>query len=390
MNGTQFLVAGLLVGALSGCSAATGSNLGGASFPLARATVRNPAASGNYVKTIAGKTGICNWQDGIGKNAFFCGPDGVAFDSANRTIYVTDASNDVIRSVTTSGKVGTIAGTPHVSGFANGKGGKGLFSTMHDIVYDPDDGNLYVTDAGNCAIRRVTTTGVVTTIAGKPGPCGDVDGQGAAAQFSNGISGIAYDSKDRNLYVVDSDNCNIRRVSTKGTVKWFAGGGGPGTTGACGFGDGTASTAGFNLSIGIAYDSKNGNFYLGDSGNCAIRQITATGNVTTIAGPGCGANDGQGSAAQLGLPDGNLAYVASKNLLYLADFGNCAIRQITTAGAVTTIAGKYTSCSIARDGPGSAALFIAPEGIAGSVTSLYVGDEANLYHSGELIRTVSI
>ena len=261
------------------------------------------------------------------------------FGSAILRFTVTPSSGNALQlqlTVLATGLLTTVAGST-TSGFADGTGTAAKFYFPNGIAFDPASGDLYVADYFDCAIRQVTTAGVVTTIAGaNPASCGFADGTGNAAKF-NGPDGIAYDSANGDLYVADYSNCAIRQVTTAGVVTTIAGA----NPSSCGFADGTGNAAKFNSPNGIAYDPGNGDLYVADTGNCAIRQVTTAGVVTTIAGANpasCGFADGTGSAAKFQSPDG-IAYDSANGDLYIADERNCSIRQVTAVGGVTTIAG---------------------------------------------------
>ena len=298
-----------------------------------------PVTTGYYVTLIAGG-GLCGFVDGTGTSALFgCQNSkeiGLADDVGDGDLYAADEGNCAIRQITTAGVVNTLAGAgPYACGFADGTGSAATFAFPKGIAYDPANGDLYVTATYSCAIRQVTTAGVVTTLAGaKPTSCGFTDGAGSAARFSD-PQGIAYDAANGDLYVADYNNCAIRQVTTAGGVTTIAGAGPYG----CGFADGTGSTAKFYNPDGIAYDPANGDLYVADAFNCAIRQITTAGIVTTIAGAGpygCGFADGTGSTAKFYHPEG-IAYDPANGDLYVADVTNGAIRQLTITGVVTTI-----------------------------------------------------
>ena len=300
-----------------------------------------PVTTGYYVTTVAG-SGASGFADGTGGAAMFFGQDGIAYDPGNGNFYLADGNNCAIRQVSTAGVTTTLAGAyPETCGFLDGTGNAARFHTPFAITYDEGNGDLYAADSLNCAVRLVTTAGVVTTLAGS-GACGLTDGTGSAAKFYY-PEGITYDPGNGNLYVADTSNCAIRQVTTAGVVTTIAGA----NPVSCGFADGTGSAAKFSGLRGITYDPTNGDLYVADQYNCAIRQVTTAGVVTTIAGANpasCGFADGTGSAAKFGEVHG-ISYDISNGNLYVADYGNCAIRQVSTIGIVTTIAGRPGSCA---------------------------------------------
>ena len=157
-------------------------------------------------------------------------------------------------------------------------------------------GNVYVADSANNTIRKVTPAGVVTTLAGLAGSCGSADGTGSAARFYC-PAGVAVDSAG-NVYVADMHNNTIRKVTPAGVVTTLAG-----LAGSPGSADGTGSAARFNDPYGVAVDSA-GNVYVADTGNNTIRKVTPGGVVTTLAGlaGSAGSADGTGSAARFDYP----------------------------------------------------------------------------------------
>jgi hypothetical protein len=214
---------------------------------------------------------------------------------------------------------------------------------------------VYVADYGNHTIRQVTTAGVVTTLAGTGGNSGTNDGTGTAARFYYPYS-VAADSA-ANIYVADTQNHTIRKVTSSGVVTTFAG-----SPGISGTNDGIGSAAQFNAPRGVAVDSA-GNLYVGDTFNATIRKVSSAGVVTTLAGTArlYGNVDGTGAGARFRYPYG--VSVDNVGNVYVADYGNHLIRRMTSTGTVTTIGGAAGMIGSA-DGVGSAAIFAHPWGIA--------------------------
>jgi sugar lactone lactonase YvrE len=251
----------------------------------------------------------------------------VAVDSAGN-VYVADGNT--IRKVTAAGVVTTLAGTAGTSGSADGTGTAARFDVPSGVAVD-SAGNVYVADRDNRTIRKVTAAGVVTTLAGTAGMAGSADGTGAAARFTM-PSGVAVDSAG-NVYITDAFNSTIRKVTATGAVTTLAG-----TAGLFGSADGTGVAARFNNPAGVAVDSA-GNVYVADLFNHAIRKITAGGVVTTLAGAAGmgGSADGTGAAARFNVPSG--VAVDNPGNIYVSDAGNSTIRKVTPIGATTTFAG---------------------------------------------------
>jgi sugar lactone lactonase YvrE len=223
---------------------------------------------------------------------------------------VADSNNDTIREVTTAGVVTTLAGSAGLNGGADGTGSAARFYHPYGVTVD-SVGNIYVADRSNDTIRKVTPAGMVTTLAGSAGAYGSADGTGSAAQF-NDPSGVAVDSVG-NIYVADKSNHTIRRVTPAGMVTTLAG-----SAGSYGSADGTGSVARFRYPCGVAVDSA-GNVYVADTYNHTIRKVTPAGMVTTLAGSAgsYGSADGTGSAAQFDHPSG--VAVDSAGNIFVAD-----------------------------------------------------------------------
>ena len=265
----------------------------------------------------------------------------------------------------------TLAGTPGSSGNRDGTGAGAQFTQPYGVAVD-GNGTIYVADTNNNVIRKITAGGVVTTLAGLAGvPRGSADGTGSAARFYS-PAGIAVDSSG-NVYVADTGNDTIREITPGGVVTTIAG-----TPNSVGTADGAAaSVSRFFLPYGVAVDAS-GAVYVADTFNNSIRKISA-GTVTTLAGGnGTGSKDGPGSAAQFSEPV-DLAVDLSGNL-YVADGNNGSIRKVTPAGVVTTFAGTSGTFGTA-DGTGSAALFRKPTGIV-------VDGSGNLYVTDGLASTI--
>jgi sugar lactone lactonase YvrE len=282
---------------------------------------------------------------------------------------VADSENNTIRKITSTGVVSTFAGTAGTCGTADLTGTSASFCSPSGVAID-SAGNLFVADTGNSTIRKIViSTGVVTTLAGIAGTCGSTDSTGTAASFCY-PSGIATDSAG-NLYVSDTGNYTIRKiVVSTGAVTTLAG-----SAGQTGFTNGTGSGARFAYPIGIATDSS-GNIYVADSydeastGSYTIRKITAEGVVSTLAGTAgvTGSTNGTGSAARFGDPVG-IATDSAGNL-YVADYDNYTIRKIViSTGAVTTLAGTTGQNGFT---PGALPGVLSnPVGITVSGTTLY-------------------
>ncbi|NEV95103.1 hypothetical protein G3567_13255, partial [Psychroflexus sp. YR1-1] len=210
------------------------------------------------------------FADGTGSSAQFNYPIGVAVD-ASGTVYVADANNHRIRKITPAGAVSTLAGSTY--GFADGTGISAQFANPTGVAVDAS-GTVYVADQFNHRIRKITSAGVVSTLAGNIR--GFADGEGSSAQFNNPL-GVTLDASG-NVYVADGSNHRIRKITSARVVSTLAGS-------IRGFADGEGNSAQFNYPTGVAVDAS-GTVYVTDYFNHRIRKITAAGVVSTLAGSG--------------------------------------------------------------------------------------------------------
>ncbi len=243
--------------------------------------------------------------------------------------------------------VSTLAGSG-TSGFADGNPVTAMFKIPEGVVAD-NNGNIYLADRNNARIRKIDSSGNVTTFAGS-GTSGFADGSATTAKFYS-PTGIAIDGSG-NIYVADTNNHRIRKIDSSGNVTTLAG------SGTDGFLNSTTSTnAQFSSPTGVAVDS-NGNVYVADNGNHKIRKIDSSGNVTTFAGSSSGFADGSGTNAKFNSPQG-VAIDGSGNV-YVADTLNNRIRKIDSSSNVTTFAGSTQGFT---DGNGANAKFYYPKGV---------------------------
>jgi sugar lactone lactonase YvrE len=282
------------------------------------------------VTTFAGTVGSAGNTNASGIAASFSSPSGAVVDSSGN-IFIADATNGTVRKITSAGAVTTFAGTAGSQGSADGTGAAAMFYRPVGIARDASN-NLFVADPVAHTIRRITTAGIVTTFAGTSAIVGASNNTGSLASFRN-PSGVVSDA-DGNLYVADTGNHIIRKVTSGGVVTTFAG-----TAQSSGSANGTGTAARFNGPTGLAIDST-GNIYVADSGNHTVRKITSAGVVTTVAGTAgsAGTTNGTGVAARFRSP--SAVAVTTSGLLYVADTGNYTIRKITlSTGQVAALAG---------------------------------------------------
>ncbi len=307
------------------------------------------------VSVLAGD-GVKGTIDGSAARARFSEPFG-ATAAPDGTIFVADAGDaHRIRRISPDGVVSTVAGG--VRGFADGSGSAAAFSTPSGLALGTD-GTLYLADTGNHAIRRITPDGEVTTLAGDGTP-GYVDGPARQARF-NGPIGIAVASDGR-ILIADTYNDRIRVIDAGGTVTTLAGSGQPGAD------DGVAEGASFDTPSGIAVDAR-GTVYVADTGNGVVRIVDPQGQVTT---PGWARGDG--FARPLGVA------IGSGDDIYVADEAG-RIVAIRPDGGFRTLAGAGSGF---RDGAGGIAQFRSPS----SVTTIGPGHLVVADAGNALVRRV--
>ena len=265
----------------------------------------------------------------------------------------------------------TLAGSD-IFGYDDGTGTTARFDSPSGVAVD-NDGNVYVADTRNNRIRKITPEGVVSTLAGSTK--GYQDGAGAVAQFYE-PAGVAVDSAG-NVYVADNWNHRIRKISPEGVVSTLAGSG-PTGAGQGGFADGDGTKAQFNKPTGVAVGS-DGNVYVTEDGSARIRKINPEGVVSTLAGSDSyGYQDGTGTAARFSFLSS--VTVDSSGNVYVTEFYSSRIRRISSEGVVSTIAGSRRDIGEQgyQDGPGNMARFNNPTGVAvDSDGNLYVADYGN-------------
>lgn len=322
--------------------------------------VRKINVSSGVVSTLAG-AGSAGSADGDAGAASLNGPFGVA-TLTDGTVYVADAFNHSIRRITPTGAVSTLAGTGS-AGAADGVVNAAAVSFQQPFGIAIQGGNTYVTDTTGGTLRRIAADGSVTTLL-RAGPDGNLDSSGNM-WHPLGVAAAA----DGAVYVADPANHVIRKVAADGAVSVLAGN--PAASG--GF-DGTGAVASFDTPYGLVVDAQ-GTLYLSDAATHKIRKITPAGVVTTFAGTGARqSTDGTTATASFDTPCA-LALDGLGNL-YVYDAGSYTIRKISASGVVSTLAGSgaqgYT------DGTGAAATFDVIGGMAATTDgTLYVADTYN-------------
>ncbi len=321
------------------------------------------------VSTLAGSAEGKGKQstDGAGVAARFDWPMGLAV-AADGTVYVTDTYQHTIRKITPAGLVTTLAGSPAAVGSQDGSGAAARFNHPVGLAI-ASTGVLYVADVDNHTIRSITPAGLVQTVAGAAGSKGSADGPVATARFNSPYAVVL--GPEGELYVADTYNHTIRKITAAGVVSTVAG-----LAGSRGYADGATSQARFNHPSSIARAS-DGTLYVADNHNQLVRKITTAGVVTTLAGtPGKkGFAEGPAQTARFHAPTS--VAVATTGTVYVADYINSVIRQITPDGQVSTFAGRLKGWGH-LDGRPQEARFKFPFGVAVGPTGwVYVADTGN-------------
>lgn len=322
---------------------------------------------GTAITTFAGLPGFSGSVNGTGTAARFNTPASIAIDTQGN-FYVADAANHIVRKINSAGNVTTLAGLAGSGGYVDGIGSAARFSGPSAVAVDAI-GNVYVADTYNHVIRVISSGGTVSTLAGLANMAGSADGVGNLARFAF-PSGIAVDTSST-VYVADSSNHTIRRIDFGGTVSTLAG-----LAGSSGSANGSGASARFSYPNGIAVGS-GGVLYVADSFNHLIRQVSALGTVSTLAGGAglAGSTDANGTMARFNQPTG--VAVDSSGNVYVSDTYNHTIRRIALTGDVTTLAGLAGVAGQA-DGIGSAARFNQPfDVVVDADGNLYVADTRN-------------
>jgi uncharacterized protein (TIGR03437 family) len=362
---------------------------------------------GGIMTTVAGDGGGCpsacsgfSGDGGPAVSAQLAGPNGVAVD-ASGNLFIADYGNNRIRMVSPSGIITTVAGSgdaePGNGGFS-GDGGpatSALLNNPASVAVD-STGNLFIADYGNNRVRKVSPSGIISTVAGNGAidtetGSGGFSGDGGPATSASlaGPSGVAVDASG-SLFIVDTYNMRIRMVLPSGVITTVAGSGpAPCVSTTCGSfsGDGgPATSASLYWPSGVAVDAA-GDIFIADSQNECIRKVSASGIITTVAGVGtsctagsfCGGFSGDGgpaTSAELTAPYGVAVDIAGN--LFIADQGNNRIREVSPSGIITTVAGTGAPVFAGDGGPATSASLFAPHGIVldGS-GNLFIADLGN-------------
>ncbi|ANZ15315.1 RICIN domain-containing protein [Streptomyces noursei] len=299
-------------------------------------------------------------------------PYGVAVDSAG-TLYFSEFGNHRVRRITTDGKISTVVGTG-TKGFSGdcGPAVSAQLNLPRGVAVD-SAGAVYIADSDNHRVRKVTADGKISTVAGTGTKGFSGDGGPATAAQLDDPRGVAVDSTGV-LYVSEYNNRRVRKITTDGKISTVAG---TGTAGSDGDG-GPAISAQLSRPRGMEV-GRAGELYIADEGNHRVRKVTADGKISTVAGTGTAGftgDDGPATAAQLDRPFE--VTVDSIGTLYIGDYGNHRVRKVTADGKISTVAGTGTAGFTGDDGPATSAQLNKPIGVVvNRVGTLYIADHAN-------------
>ena len=333
-------------------------------------TVNVFAFAGTMITTIAGTGTAGLGGDGsTALSALLNNPWGITTDAAGNK-YFADYTNNRIRKVDVSGVITTVAG-----GGSSGLGDGGAATAAqlnHPIGVALDgSGNLYIGDRDNNRIRKINTSGIISTYAGNGTAGYSGDGVAATTVQLNSPAGISIDGSG-NLFIADYNNSRIRKVNTSGIITTVAG------TGTAGFsGDGTAATTAQISNPNSVFADGSGNLFIADGANNRIRKVNSSGTISTVAGGGSSLGDGgPATAAQLNAPADVLQDALGN--LYISDGNNSRIRKVNTSGTITTFAGTGTAGYSGDACAATAGAINHPGGIAmDGANNLYIADWGN-------------
>ncbi|MEV0253053.1 RICIN domain-containing protein [Streptomyces sp. NPDC050732] len=285
--------------------------------------LRKVTADGE-ISTIAGTgTGGFGGDGGLAVEAQLRSPGALAVDSTG-AVYFTDGGNQRVRKITADGTISTVAGTGKVGSDGDGCAATDAQLNAPSGVAVDNSGVLYVAESNNHRVRKITADGKISTVVGNGTKGAGGDGGPAIEAQLNLPQGLAVDAAG-NLYIVDGFNCRVRKVTADGTISTVVGMGAPGSDGD----GGPAAQAQLFGPTELVVDST-GTLYIADTFNSRVRKVTADGTISTVAGTskaGFSGDDGPAAKAQLSMPSG--LTVDGADALYIGDSGNCRVRKVT-------------------------------------------------------------
>ncbi|MBW7474827.1 cadherin-like beta sandwich domain-containing protein [Paenibacillus oenotherae] len=331
------------------------------------------AGTGGEIYTVAGGEYGDSGDGGAAVDAELSGASAVAVDGSGN-LYIADTGNNKIRKVLTNGSIITVAGSGGYDYSGDGDLATSAQLRSPSGVAVDVEGNLYIADKYNNRIRKVDTSGIISTIAGTGGNDYSGDGGLAVAAQLSSPGGVAVDSEG-NLYIADTSNHRIRKVDADGIITTVAGSDDSGFSGD----GGSAITARLYYPDAVAADS-HGNLYIADTYNNRIRKVDTSGIMSTVAGSsgvdGYSGDGGPAVSAQLNEPEG--VTVDGSGNLYIADTDNNRIRKVNPNGNITTLVGTGAANYSGDGGPGMLAEIDSPSGlVVDSSGNLYIADKYN-------------
>ena len=346
--------------------------------------VRKVTASNMFISTIAGdEVASFSGDGGPASKASLNFLTGICLDSSGN-LYIADTLNRRIRKVS-GGNINTIAGNGILSYSGDGgPAGSAQLNTPQSVAVD-SSGNVYIADTVNNVVRKINTSGVITTFAGNGTAGFGGDGGPPGSAQLNGPEGVAVDSSG-NVYISDTHNARVRKVSG-GAINTVAGNGSPGYSGD----NGPATSAQIEIPLGLAVDSA-GNLYIADFVNNVVRKVSG-GTITTVAGTGLVGQGGDGVPATTSALNGPTGVAVDSNgNLYISDANNNVVREVS-GGTIRTIAGNHVPGYSGDGGPATAAMLANPGGIAVDASgNVYIADGSSvirkLYPTG-FITTIA-
>ncbi|HXB40704.1 MAG TPA: T9SS type A sorting domain-containing protein [Bacteroidia bacterium] len=326
------------------------------------------------ITTYAGNgIGAYGGDNGPAVNASISEPEGIAFDDSGN-VYIADEGDNVVRKVNSLGIITTVAGSG-VIGYSgdNGPATSAKLTSPTTVAFDKN-GNMYISDTYNNVIRKVTKAGIITTFAGNGFGGYSADGVAATSTSLDLPECVTLDDTG-NVYIADAGNNRIRKVNLAGIISTIAGNG----MAAYGGDNGIATAAKLSYPTAVLIDTVNHKIFISDNGNNRIRVINSTGIISTCAGtgiPGYSGNGAPATNAQLKGPHG-LAFDKFGNI-FIADAGNSVIRKINSTGIISAYAGNGTNGYSGDNGPAILAkISSAPAMNFDAANNLYIGDYAN-------------